>query len=166
MQIRFTINDFAVRKRLSSLAAQGHSLRPLMQDIGEEVRRIVEKNFDAGGRPEKWKPTARSKREGGKPLTDKGILRRSIAVDADDKSVRVGTNVLYGGIHQFGGQTAAHEIRPKNKAALSWPGAGHPVRVVHHPGSKIPARPFLVIPDDEHSRIVKIAEAYLGGIFK
>lgn len=48
MQIRFTINDSEVRKRLSALATQGHALRPLMQDIGEEVRHIVEKNFEAG----------------------------------------------------------------------------------------------------------------------
>jgi len=27
-----------------------------------------------------------------------------------------------------------HEIRPRFKRALFWPGAGHPVRVVHHPG--------------------------------
>jgi phage virion morphogenesis protein len=142
MQIKFTINDFEVRKRLTALAAQGHSLRPLMQDIGEEVRRIVEKNFEAGGRPERWKPSARSKRDGGKPLTDKGTLRRSMTVDADSKSVRVGTNVIYAGIHQFGGKA----------------GRGRKVN--------IPARPFLVISDADQSRIEKIAEDYLGEIIK
>ena len=113
-----------------------------MQDIGEEVRRIVEKNFEAGGRPERWKPSARSKRDGGKPLTDKGTLRRSMTVDADSKSVRVGTNVIYAGIHQFGGK------------------AGRRRKV------NIPARPFLVISDADQSRIEKMAEDYLGGIIK
>lgn len=29
-----------------------------------------------------------------------------------------------------------HEIRPRDKKALYWPGADHPVRRVQHPGSK------------------------------
>lgn len=29
-----------------------------------------------------------------------------------------------------------HLIRPKNAKALFWPGASHPVMVVHHPGTK------------------------------
>lgn len=32
--------------------------------------------------------------------------------------------------------TAAHEIRPRNKQALFWAGADHPVTVVHHPGTR------------------------------
>lgn len=31
--------------------------------------------------------------------------------------------------------TRAHIIRPRNAQALFWPGAEHPVRVVHHPGT-------------------------------
>ena len=36
--------------------------------------------------------------------------------------------------------TKAHRITPKNKKALAWPGASHPVKSVWHPGTK--ARPF------------------------
>jgi len=35
---------------------------------------------------------------------------------------------------EFG--TAPHDIFPKDKQALYWPGAAHPVKVVHHPGTK------------------------------
>ncbi|WP_107357254.1 HK97 gp10 family phage protein [Rhodopseudomonas palustris] len=35
---------------------------------------------------------------------------------------------------EFG--TKPHIILPKNKRALFWPTAAHPVRVVHHPGTK------------------------------
>lgn len=38
--------------------------------------------------------------------------------------------------------TKAHTIRAKNKKALYWKGASHPVKQVRHPGSK--AKPFLV----------------------
>jgi len=34
-----------------------------------------------------------------------------------------------------------HIIRPRNKKALYWPGADHPVKLVHHPGTK--GKPFL-----------------------
>lgn len=38
--------------------------------------------------------------------------------------------------------TAPHVIRPKNKKALFWAGAAHPVKKVNHPGTK--ARPLLM----------------------
>lgn len=34
------------------------------------------------------------------------------------------------------GGTRPHLILPRDKKALFWPGAAHPVRVVHHPGTK------------------------------
>jgi len=37
--------------------------------------------------------------------------------------------------------TRPHEIRPRFKRALSWPGAKHPVKRVQHPGTK--ARPIV-----------------------
>ncbi|MDA8082292.1 MAG: HK97 gp10 family phage protein [Nitrospiraceae bacterium] len=39
--------------------------------------------------------------------------------------------------------TAPHIIRPKNKKALAWPGGGHPVKGVKHPGTK--GKPFFDI---------------------
>ena len=37
--------------------------------------------------------------------------------------------------------TPPHIIRPRNKKALYWPGAEHPVKLVHHPGTR--AQPHL-----------------------
>lgn len=37
--------------------------------------------------------------------------------------------------------TRPHEIRPRDKQALFWPGAAHPVGKVHHPGTQ--PEPFL-----------------------
>lgn len=37
--------------------------------------------------------------------------------------------------------TRPHVILPKNKKALSWPGAAHPVKKVQHPGTR--ANPFF-----------------------
>ena len=82
----------------------------------------------------------------------------------------VGTNLVYAKIHELGGQTKPHIIEPRNAKILVWAGIGTFgkgetkatgrltkkgykaqgaagnltfARVVHHPGSKIPARPFL-----------------------
>lgn len=40
--------------------------------------------------------------------------------------------------------TGPHVIEPKVASALSWPGAAHPVKVVHHPGTR--ADPFMSNP--------------------
>lgn len=42
--------------------------------------------------------------------------------------------VKYGGYLEEG--TPPHVIRPKNKKALFWSGAAHPVKKVNHPGTK------------------------------
>jgi HK97 gp10 family phage protein len=59
--------------------------------------------------------------------------------DGTPNTVMAGTNVEYATHVEYG--TAPHEIRPKNKKALYWKGAEHPVAVVHHPGTA--AQPFL-----------------------
>ncbi|EGK12961.1 phage tail component protein [Desmospora sp. 8437] len=72
---------------------------------------------------------------------DTGRLRSSIRHNQTDGGfgAEVGTDVKYAPHIEFG--TRPHTIRPKNKKALYWKGAKHPVKVVHHPGTK--ARPFL-----------------------
>ena len=40
---------------------------------------------------------------------------------------------------EFGSRS--HVIRPRNKQALAWPGADHPVAKVEHPGT--PEQPFM-----------------------
>lgn len=89
-----------------------------------------------------------------------GTLIRSInsKIEEIPAGVRgvITAGARYARIHELGGTTRPHEIRPKNKKALHfWVGGGGAggfhgygmsevvTRVVHHPGSKIPARPYL-----------------------
>ena len=51
----------------------------------------------------------------------------------EDGSWVVGSNVDYMVFIEL--DTRPHEIRPKNKKALAWPGAAHPVKKVMHPGT-------------------------------
>jgi len=95
--------------------------------------------------------------------TDNGRLQSSIDHEVDGHSVgtyvvRIGTNVDYALYVEMG--TKPHVIRPRGlgtyvnisssgatvtggsgKKALYWPGARHPVKEVHHPGTR--AQPFL-----------------------
>jgi HK97 gp10 family phage protein len=74
---------------------------------------------------------------------DTGRLRSSIVhrVESDARSttVEVGTNVNYAEDVERG--TAPHVILPRNKKALYWKGAAHPVAKVNHPGTR--PQPFM-----------------------
>ena len=70
-----------------------------------------------------------------------GHLRRAISVDMGNLEATIHTsNVKYAVMVEKG--TKAHVIKPKNKKALYWKGATHPVKQVNHPGSK--AKPYLI----------------------
>ena len=69
--------------------------------------------------------------------------------------------MVYAAIHHFGGRTKPHVIRAKNAKALALPGG--PRRSVNHPGSNIPARPFLTITPAGESKIVRAGEEFLRG---
>jgi phage gpG-like protein len=98
-------------------------------------------------------------------LTDTSTLRNSINFRALARGVEGFTNVEYAAIHHLGGQTPAHEIRPRVKKALFWPGAAYPVKLVKHPGSKIPARPFLLFQDEDvYGYLYPRLAAYLEGV--
>jgi phage virion morphogenesis protein len=168
--IRVEINDSEVRRMLTKMRARVGDLRPFMKVAGEALVEETKDRFrtmtDPEGHP--WKPlsaayAATKKRSRGKILYLRGRLEGSIRYQLDGSdTVLVGTNVVYAAIHQFGGDTKPHTIRPKNKRALFWPGAAHPVRSVNHPGSHIPARPYLGMGDRDRARILALAEEFLA----
>ena len=70
-----------------------------------------------------------------------GHLRRGITANIGNMEATVHTsNIKYASMVEKG--TKAHIIKPKNKKALYWKGASHPVKQVNHPGSK--AKPYLI----------------------
>ena len=88
-------------------------------------------------RPTPW---AAVKKQKGSPLYGTGALRHSPRVtSSSNNSVTVGSDRKYAAAHQFGSKP--YVITPKNAKALFWPGAGHPVKSVNHPG--LPPRPFF-----------------------
>jgi len=165
------IDDREIVKALDRLHAKAGRMAPAMKNIGEVLLRSTQDRFssqtDPDGRP--WQrlkaSTIASKALRGhsdKILRQRGYLSDSIRYQANEGGVRIGTNRIYSAIHQFGGKTKPHVIRPKNKKALAWPGARHPARAVNHPGSEIPARPFLGISRQDRDRILEVAGDHLG----
>lgn len=78
-----------------------------------------------------------------------GALRSSVHIQRESELVyRVGTHLPYAAIHEHGGTTPPHEIRPRVSKLLYfyWPKIGRFIALpfVRHPGSVIPRRPHLL----------------------
>lgn len=178
--IEIHFDSYAVSAAFSQITRRTADKPKLMRTIAGIMFDEVEENFEQQGRPRwpeiksvslaragytqtktgKW---AYRKRDGGpgyKILQDSGRLAGSITQYYDATQAVVGTNMVYAAIHQFGGKTKAHTIRAKNARALALPGIG-PRRSVQHPGSVIPARPYLVVSDAGWARIARAGEDFL-----
>ncbi|TAM37838.1 MAG: virion morphogenesis protein [Burkholderiaceae bacterium] len=167
---------------LNRAAAGMRNTRPLMSSVAGIMMRAVEDNFAQEGRP-KWKDLSpatklsrqvggtdwKALRKGGSisvPAFQGKILQRSagglaasITQSFDATTAVVGTNKVYAAIQQFGGRTRPHVIRPKAKRALSF--GGIVVRQVNHPGSNIPARPFLRLTPRDLSDVLQTARGFI-----
>lgn len=158
VSIDIKVSDQGVRQLLEKIRQRLGNLKPAMSVIGQIVRTSVVKNFETGGRP-RWKPSRRAVQQGGQTLVKTGRLMRSITAKAGKDSVSIGTNVIYAAIHQLGGRTGPHVIEPKRKKALRTPYGLF--RRVRHPGSTIPARPFLAVQDEDWREIKAALNDYL-----
>jgi phage gpG-like protein len=140
--IRISKVEDTLSPDLAARLAKATNRRGIHEAMGLAVISLTKRAFtDAGLRPSAW-PALKN----GQParLRKSGTLAKSPRVVAStDASVLVGTDRLYAAIHQLGGQTKPHVIRPKaGKKALKIPGIGFRAKV-NHPGSKVPARPYF-----------------------
>ncbi len=155
--IEIVVDDRKILRELERLAKATGNLRPALKNIGDYLQRSTWERFDAqkdpSGKP--WAPlhpVTLARKKGKKILVESSRLRDSVVYRADDDEVRVGTNVAYAAIHQFGGK-----IKPRGGRALFFPGASHPVSSV-----TIPARPFLGISDEDRSEILDIIRDHVS----
>lgn len=162
--IEIKINTQAFENSLNMLAQRTANTRPLMGDLARIMRNAVLDNFEAGGRPA-WVPRKYpAAREGSGLLQASGRLRNSITPSADNNTAVVGTNVPYAAIHHFGGQTPPHLIKPKKKKALKF--GGRFAKQVNHPGSKIPARPFMTLAPEDERALADAVSDYLAAAIR
>ncbi|MBS9777182.1 MAG: phage virion morphogenesis protein [Gammaproteobacteria bacterium] len=161
--ISIDINSTEVQKQLAALAIATHYRAPLMRSIAGTMHAAVMENFQRGGRP-KWLGI---KHREGVPLNDTGTLRKSINQSYDSSHAVVGVPngkkaANYAAIHQFGGKTRPHVIKPVTAKALRF--NGRFAKSVNHPGSKIPARPFLTLTEQDKADIVDDVQKYLQNV--
>jgi phage gpG-like protein len=138
MKIRITIPP-TLTTDLRARLARAADTSAMAMSGAEELKTWATRAFDdASLRAAPWAPR---KGGGSWPLLKRhGLLWRSFRVKpAGAGKAEAVTDRPYAAAHQFG--TPPKVIRPKNKKALFWPGAAHPVREVHHPG--VPARPYF-----------------------
>lgn len=154
-------NEKEVFELLARLSQGVRYNAPLMRTIAGTMQSAVDQNFQVGGRP-KWLGV--KSRPNGSPLIDSGALRNSIRASWDNDEAIVGTNLAYAAIHQFGGKTKPHKIKPVTKKALSFGGIVR--KAVNHPGSHIPARPFLTLTPQDEADILEDVQDYFKQIIK
>ena len=105
-------------------------LRGLPDEIKDDIREVVKNSAFNIERNAKSSASVKT-----------GHLKRSISTKMGDMEATIHTsNLKYAPMVEFG--TRPHIIRAKNKKALYWKGATHPVKKVNHPGSK--AKPYLI----------------------
>ncbi|MCA8016166.1 phage virion morphogenesis protein [Burkholderia vietnamiensis] len=184
----------------SRYAATMGRVRALMQDASPVTALIaglmtdaVEENFAQQGRPP-WlglspKTLKRRREEAGtgKILQRSGRLASSITPAHDATTARVGTNVVYAAIHQFGGTIQRHPMSGyvrlrKDRNGMIMRQADHPhlavfaknshkrVKIVKWTRSqgwtiKIPARPFFALTESDNIGIESEVTAYLRRLF-
>ena len=144
IEIEFDNKD--VHEKLLNLAKRTENLRPLMKNIAGIFAYSTEENFKEEGRPDKWvdltestkKQRTKKRKWPGQILQVEGKLAASINTYYDNDSAVIGSNLEYAAIHQLGGQAG------KNKSV------------------EIPARPYLLLTNDDYDEILTECENYLS----
>jgi phage virion morphogenesis protein len=138
------------------LDALSRAAKPDMKRIADfaagELHDISNTAFENEADPvtgAKWEPLKHPRPDGSVTtiLRHHGMLHKTLTHEGhEDGRAVLGTNMIYGRIHQKGGKTGAHTITPKRKKALRF--NGRFAKKVNHPGSAIPARPYMGVPED------------------
>lgn len=153
-------NETEIKKFLEDSIKQIRSRALSIIEI--EAKKSIKKNFQAGGRPNKWKPSKKNKKtRGTKTLVVSGNLSNVSAV----KNVEAGTVTLrsnplakaYARIHQEGGRIN-HPSRPvkhrRTKSGRTVFASSRHKRITGKTMTKpytvrMPARPYMVIPESD-----------------
>ncbi len=97
------------------LKSVGERVQRVLPEIAPEVRDFIVENIKKGEHKENSPLTKRLKGSS-KPLLDTGALRASITYVLNNKELKVGSNLLYAPVHQFGAT-----ITPKVARKLTIP---------------------------------------------
>ena len=146
---RVTVNAAKAISYLKGMVRRMQVPEPALKRVGQYVVGLSQQAFKDSRDPTThgaWKPLSdvtKSLRRGSTEqiLVDVGTLRKSIHKLITGKNkVAVGTNKVYGAMHQYGGTTSPRSMIPNKK---------------------IPARPYLGIDKAGYSEIHNIVKRYM-----
>lgn len=162
----------AIRVNLSEVLGQKKDLKRrldkagkfdgLREEIGEIIVSSTLDRFETGRGPddEAWEPSYRALIEGGQTLVNHGHLRSSIHYVIRGRSILVGSNLIYAGVHQGGA-----EINAKSSRGLVFPLPGrrgaNQTEFRRVMSVTIPARPFLGVNSADSRNIQDAVEDHL-----
>nr|WP_294547666.1 phage virion morphogenesis protein [uncultured Rhodopila sp.] len=164
MKVEFKGDSIAAGFR--ALQKLGHEPAGMLRAIGAALVETTHQRFERGRDPQgqPWKPWSRGyaaitksnsilRGRGGA-----GGLMQSVTFAVDGRGVRVGSNKIYAGVHQFG----ATIVPVKAKALFFFVGgAGGRVFPVHAKKVTIPARPYLGFGPADRAAVHEIVLAEL-----
>jgi phage virion morphogenesis protein len=147
-----SINDQALRITLGNLNERLRNPAPMLRIAGEVMRGSIERTFrDQGSPAGSWAPLAASTLKRGKGgsgrkiLIQRGLLKNSITYQEDGNTLRIGSNLVYSAIHQFGGVAGRRGPFKKKNGRRPF----------------IPARPYLVFRPEDPQRMTDAIERYI-----
>jgi phage gpG-like protein len=132
---------------------------------GVYMYQSIDKNFQSGGRPSKWKGhhwLTKKLRGSGQILSDTGRLRQSVTSKGAGSKYQLSSNKLVIGsnLKARGSSRLLADIQQNGVPA----GAN---KVFGKPGKGgIPARPFLLIQNEDGEKIEEIFKDYIEGVFR
>lgn len=140
--MRVVVKMDNVIRTLRKAKRKAENMLPLSRMIANQLKKTVMRNFEAQGRPTKWKPLSPRyrawKKEHGytdKILVRTGRLRQSINTRYTNDEAAVYTGVKYGVLHQTGTR-------------------------------RLPKRPFLVLPNEDLPIYERIVHDWVAGIWR
>ena len=148
MRVSIKADSRGLIAALQSIEAFLKSPQPALQQFARYTQQQHVKAFrgrydPATGKP--WKPLAAStiaQRQAGKKRKKTG-LASTLFVAIEGSSVNVGYSSPIAAFLHSGAKIPARTVIPKNKQALYWAGASHPVSKIHIPAYEVPARPLV-----------------------
>jgi phage virion morphogenesis protein len=184
-QIEFDWDDSTVQSFFQRMRERMQDASPAMRVVASIMRTSVVRNFEKQGRP-RWEPLSpvtlalRKRKKKGRKRKSKGSARKpkilrvqgfaggllgSISGEATANSAMVGTNKIYAAVHQFGAKKGEFgTVTITRKIATSKRSGGSRIAKPYQmqvPWGDIPARPFLVLQDEDKEEIRKTLNNFI-----
>ncbi len=181
VSLRFKNDIPNLQPLFTQLQQLGGRAKPLLQQIANMGESQTRERFSdqVGPDGQKWAPSQRAEKKGGKTLTRDGHLGDSITSDADDQQAHWGTNRVYAAIHQLGG-TIDIPARSQNAYFKQDTRSGEVGnRFVRKEKSnfaqrvtigayqiEMPARPYLGISEENSGDILDLVSIYIRNLIQ